>query len=424
MKKIKLIILSLIVIGSIVFFWQYLNRFLTQSKASQDKVTISFPERSVEFKQNEEKIIGLTLNTSSGKKISAIDLRFKFDSDDNDLLDLIDYFDPLNYFTDRIIESVQRIDGAKQLRLVLVARKSSDKLQSSLTLGLKFRSKKTAGESSISIISGESQIVGPTEGNFFNIETQNDHTNYKINIEIQCSSDTDCGDYATCNSNLCGCAAGYYNCDGNWENGCESNTDCSSTIPTSTSTLTPTQAASLRLNLALRFQGIVNQCPQGDKKIKVRVKLGGIAETDYQQTDFSCNQGVWNGSVSFDAHSGSGYVVYIKGEKHLQKKICDQTPQESRLGPGTYSCSDGQIDLYSEENNLDFTGIINLYGDLPVGGEQDGVINSLDSSYIRNNLGKSDPEVLAICDGNLDGKCDTQDWSMLIMSLSIKGDEL
>jgi hypothetical protein len=44
-----------------------------------------------------------------------------------------------------------------------------------------------------------------------------------------------------------------------------------------------------------------------------------------------------------------------------------------------------------------------LAGDLPVNGTQDGVVDSLDTSYIRNNLGKTDPTVVSIADLNLDG---------------------
>jgi hypothetical protein len=74
-------------------------------------------------------------------------------------------------------------------------------------------------------------------------------------------------------------------------------------------------------------------------------------------------------------------------------------------------------------NNLDFSRIYLLAGDMPVSGGQDGVVDSLDTSYIRNNLGKTDSGVLAIADLNLDGKVDTQDWSLVIAALSVRADE-
>jgi hypothetical protein len=72
---------------------------------------------------------------------------------------------------------------------------------------------------------------------------------------------------------------------------------------------------------------------------------------------------------------------------------------------------------------LDFSKIYLLGGDLPVNGLQDGVVDSLDTSYIRNNLGKTDADVISIADINLDGRIDTQDWSAVIYALSVKTDE-
>ena len=58
-----------------------------------------------------------------------------------------------------------------------------------------------------------------------------------------------------------------------------------------------------------------------------------------------------------------------------------------------------------------------LSGDLPENGEQNGVIDSYDISFIRNNLGKTEESVVNICDINLDNICDTQDYSLLIQPL-------
>jgi hypothetical protein len=178
----------------------------------------------------------------------------------------------------------------------------------------------------------------------------------------------------------------------------------------------------------LRFQGILKK-PKNSSPINVKVKLGNSRtqlQTDYQIATFTVDdEGIWTGRVSFsNITPGGQYTLYVKGPKHLQKKICDQRPTESFLGPGTYNCQDGRITLQAGVNDFDLTGILLLAGDLPVNGEQDGVINTQDTAYIRNNFGKTDPATLAVADINLDGIVDTQDWSGILQTLSIKGDDL
>jgi hypothetical protein len=62
-----------------------------------------------------------------------------------------------------------------------------------------------------------------------------------------------------------------------------------------------------------------------------------------------------------------------------------------------------------------------MVGDLP---DQNGVVDSYDTSYIKLNLGSTDARALQIADLNLDGIVDTQDYSLVIASLSIKYDDL
>ena len=130
------------------------------------------------------------------------------------------------------------------------------------------------------------------------------------------------------------------------------------------------------------------------------------------------SSGVWSGSFTSGVTAGSKYKVLVKGPKHIQKKICISTPTEDY--PGTYHCEDGAITLAAGTNTLNFSGIILLAGDLPT---QDGIVNSYDTSLVRNNLGKSDSSSLALADLNLDGVVDSQDYSMIINALSIKFDE-
>lgn len=188
---------------------------------------------------------------------------------------------------------------------------------------------------------------------------------------------------------------------------------------------TPTQGSTgnAKLKLKLKFQGIAGQ-PAGElNKMSVGFKLlnesTGVITDPQKFADFTADdKGVWSGEVSFDVVSGVKYVVYVKGPFHIQKKVCDMTPTET--AGGTYRCASGSIILSVGDNNLDFSGILLLAGDLPV---QDGTVSAYDTSLVRNSLGTTDADILSKCDVNRDGKCDTQDYSLIIAALSVKNDE-
>ena len=197
-----------------------------------------------------------------------------------------------------------------------------------------------------------------------------------------------------------------------------------STQPTAGPTPTPGKAASVSLNLKIKFQGISKK-PTTATPLTVLVKLAsGSFGTVSKLVAFTVNDsGEWSGKADFDAvPTGGGYRVYIKGPKHIQKKICDTSPTEDK--GGMYHCSDGKIALSAGDNTLDFSKIILLAGDLPeAGGKQNGVVDAYDTTFIRTNLGITDAAKLAIGDLNLDGIIDTQDYSMILQSLTIKFDE-
>jgi hypothetical protein len=172
----------------------------------------------------------------------------------------------------------------------------------------------------------------------------------------------------------------------------------------------------------LRFQGIL-QRPKNSNPIAVKVKLANVKtqfQTNYQTGIFTVDDnGIWTGRVTFsNVTPGGQYTLYVKGPKHLQKKICDNNPSETY--PATYYCDQGRIVLREGENNLDLSKILLLIGDLP---DQDGIVNSYDTSLVRNNLGRSDEEALRLADVNFDGIVNTQDHSLIIAALSIRTDE-
>ncbi len=196
--------------------------------------------------------------------------------------------------------------------------------------------------------------------------------------------------------------------------------------PTVTGTITPTvtitpPTGSVVLNMKLKFQGIL-ATPTNGTAMNIKVMVGKDGFLSGAQTGtFTVNaQGVWSGAVGFnDVTPGSGYRVYVKGPKHVQKKVCAAAPTETKAG--TYRCSTGEINIVAGQNTLDFSNIYMLVGDLP---NQDGVVDAYDTSLIQNNLGKTDAPTLANADLNLDGIVDTQDWSLVIASLNVKYDEL
>lgn len=194
---------------------------------------------------------------------------------------------------------------------------------------------------------------------------------------------------------------------------------------------TPTNApvsGNVKITLKLKFQGIGSKPadPKNGMTVKVTLAGDGIATPLVRTGAFTSDaNGVWTGRVGYDltAPAGKKYIIYVKGPRHVQKKICQNTPTEA--SPGTYRCSGEEITLAVGENTLDFSKVAQLSGDIYGPDKtQDSVVNSIDISYVKNNLRKTEAAVLSICDINIDGKCDTQDYSLIISSLSIKSDEL
>jgi hypothetical protein len=198
------------------------------------------------------------------------------------------------------------------------------------------------------------------------------------------------------------------------------------TGPTPTGpTTTPavTSGSGFMLNLKLKFQGILKKPDTALSKMTVKVTALSSTNQRYEASSVfeSDANGVWSGQLAFNGMTaGNGYRLFIKGPKHVQKKVCDTVPSET--SPGTYKCgSNSRINLTESNMTLDFSKIVMLVGDLP---QQDGIVDSYDLSLIRNNLGKKDENVVKLADVNNDGIVDTQDNSLVIAALSIRLDEV
>jgi len=202
-----------------------------------------------------------------------------------------------------------------------------------------------------------------------------------------------------------------------------------------TATLIPTQlpsntpippppsgdGSSVTLKFRTRFQGITGQPAGGQNQLTAQVTLQSNRGTKSEQTvTFTPeSNGIWTGETrSFSLPTDESYILKIKGQKHLSKKICDLRPTESL--PGTYKCFQPTLKLSPGSNVVDLTGIILLAGDIP---QQDGIIDARDIVYIRQNFSNTGQERLVRGDLNLDGIVDTQDYVLVMSALSFKYDE-
>jgi hypothetical protein len=216
---------------------------------------------------------------------------------------------------------------------------------------------------------------------------------------------------------------------------CQSITPPANTTPGSgTGTGTPGSATSVPLDmtkvnvkLTVKLQGVRSETfSQQYSHIKVGVAVGaeGKDTTDFIKSDFiHKGNGVYEGIVTFDPTKvprGNTYKLLVKGPKHLAKRFCAADASGS-----DYFCAEntGAISLTPGLKIFDFSTVPMAPGDLPLDGQQDGVVDSSDLTYIRQNLGKKEASLLKIGDLNLDGIIDTQDFSLVINNLINNEDE-
>lgn len=171
------------------------------------------------------------------------------------------------------------------------------------------------------------------------------------------------------------------------------------------------------MTMKLKLQGI--QSEPAHKTIKVKVTaVSGTGVTFPVLVDFTPDGALWSSTVDFPgAVRGPNFYILVKGGKHVQKKVCDEEPTEQSVG--IYSCQGANITI-EDGKDFDFSGITLMAGDLPT---QDGIVDSYDLSLVRNNLNKTDEDILSVADVNLNGRVDAQDYSLIIQTLSIRPDD-
>lgn len=202
--------------------------------------------------------------------------------------------------------------------------------------------------------------------------------------------------------------------------------------PTDPATPTPEYVidmSKVNVKLVVKVQGIQSSTFSSQySRLKFGVAIGGGSlndNTDYTYSTFTHRgEGVYEGMVIFDPKvikSATNYRIIVKGPKHLAKRFCVANP----TGGYAYFCppNASSISLGTGLNEFDFSAVQLTAGDLPLGGAQDGVVDSSDLTFIRDNLGVKGAEIIKIGDLNFDGIIDTQDYSMIINNLVNNEDE-
>ncbi len=185
---------------------------------------------------------------------------------------------------------------------------------------------------------------------------------------------------------------------------------------------TPTQTIpAVTIKMRLRLQGMYSKPTRNPKTAKIFLVWVRNADREnpiYKWVTATYDQiGSWYISDTWNLVPGDGYKVWVKGEKHLQRKICDGKPSDQESG--FYHCFDetGQIVIRPGENYLDFSNVIMFAGDIPFKGEGDGVLDAFDLSYIATHFGDTATD---IGDLNFDGITDSQDFGIAVNAIRVQ----
>lgn len=195
----------------------------------------------------------------------------------------------------------------------------------------------------------------------------------------------------------------------------------------STITTVPIDMSKVNLSLKVKLQGIRSgtfSSQYSHLRFAVAVGKTGAANTQFATSDFiHKGNGVYEGVVTFDptqVPSGSTYKILVKGPKHLAKRFCSADASGS-----SYFCPEngGTISLAPGLTAFDFSTVLLAPGDLPLDGQQDGIVDSSDLTFIRQNLPNKQADQLRVGDLNFDGIIDTQDFSLVVNNLINNEDE-
>ncbi len=168
------------------------------------------------------------------------------------------------------------------------------------------------------------------------------------------------------------------------------------------------------LTLQVKFNGI----DQDRGPITSSVQIGSATDSNSLRlfdgpVIFTHNQnGIYQGVISNFSLAGTAYPplsqhswIAIKGAKHARRVFAN-------------------LSFPDEDTTLDLTPKLLEPGDLPLGGTQDGTINSFDIDKVVSAMAKlPQTEDDLIADVNYDGKVNAIDLGLILRTLSTKPDE-
>ncbi len=369
--------------GGLIAGYAYVtHQYAPRSMASQSKMNFSFSPTTQNMASGETKTVTLLLQPADNTQtISGIDLTFVTTGQVGikDIAIPASFPDGDSSLFTQVVRSIQ----PSQSRISYVITRPSDQLPHAVKITISVQGI-ADGTGTLSINASSSQIVGKISGYAYDISGVQ-----PVNIIVG--------------------------------NGVLSPTLPNTITP---SLLTPTPSISgMSLLIKLRLQGVVSRPISSKTTLSMHLKIGtGSSQNvkDYELPISYTDSGLWTGKIGISEQAGSGYYILFKGPFHLQKRICDTHPVTTA---GIYKCKNPAITLVVGENVIDLSDLSLAAGDLKMSNsKQDGFVNSYDASYIRERLGSSSPEALEIADINLDGVVDTQDYSLVIETLSSKQD--
>ncbi len=210
--------------------------------------------------------------------------------------------------------------------------------------------------------------------------------------------------------------------------------ECQNITPPPAGTVTPGSITNIPLDMRkvnirmkVKLQGIRQETfARQYARLRFGVAVGqvGGVNTDFTQSEFvHLGSGVYEGLITFDplvVPRGTNYKIMVKGPKHLSKRFCS-----AQASGDDYYCGEnaGGIVLNIGVQDFDYSTVPMAPGDLPFGGQQDGIVDSSDLTFIREHLPSKDAETLRVGDLNFDGIIDTQDFSLVVNNLVNNEDE-
>lgn len=460
----RIFIFSLVAAISTGVIYSFVNEYLGGTRAATETVTVTTGASKSQVAINEEFTINVLFTGANAKKISQLDFRMNipevaqaggvgevaYVSGKTSSSGIkADGSSIANYFDTTVLEqATPATGGVNTFRYVFTSRRPEAELTDKVSVKFTFKGLNN-GEAVFNLDTANIEVVGPGGENVPTTFTFGNGSSTSTKVLIGQGPTATNAPTAPPSATPTKPAATVTVAP----TGITTTTTVAPTTVTTTATVVPTKpvasttpvnptgarpstaptgaAGNTKVTIRAKFNGIGANVTPVDNTIKAKVTFAnpGLATPIEQEVEFTEYTRGENGISLYEASFNSatlpintGYTVYIKGEQHLMKKICDQVPTET--ADGRYMCGKGNISIVAGDNLLDFTKIYQLAGDLPISNVQSGFIDSVDVVFIRANFGSREVDKLEVGDLNKDGIIDTQDYALAIFALSFKYDEV